>query len=139
MPRLRRAAPNRASQTCAAGTLRRATRAVARLYDNRLSEAGLTTTQFSILRALERHERPLALRQLADEQVFERSSLYRALEPLSRDGLVKLSGHPGRRAKEAVLTARGKQRIARALPHWQHAQHDFLSRFGRHAWTGLTA
>lgn len=127
-----------ARQVCAAGTLRRATRSVSRLYDSRLSRAGLTTTQFSILRSLERHAQAVPLTQLADEQVFERTSLYRALTPLCREGLVKLSAD-GRRAKAATLTARGRQRIARALPHWQEAQDEFLKQFGSGAWTGLSS
>jgi DNA-binding MarR family transcriptional regulator len=132
-------APERASQTCAAGTLRRATRSVARLYDSRLAEAGLTTTQFSILSALERHAEPVSMSVLAEEQIFERTSLYRALKPLCRDGLVKLVGEAGRRAKHAVLTTRGRERIERARPHWQQAQNEFLAQFGRTAWTRLAA
>lgn len=128
-----------ASNKCAAGTLRRATRSVARLYDSRLARAGLTNTQFSILRALERHEQPVALSQLADELVFERSSLYRALEPLRRDDLISIDAGSGGRIKETALTRRGRARIVRALPHWQEAQDAFLKQFGRSAWSRLAA
>lgn len=127
------------SLTCAAGTLRRASRAVSRRYDVLLANAGLTTTQFSLLSALQRHGEPISLTALADEQVLERTSLYRALSPLSRAGLVRLIGEKGRRAKEVELTARGRQRIARALPHWQKAQNEFLEQFGRSAWHRLSA
>ena len=126
------------SNVCAAGTLRRASRSVSRFYDSRLSGAGLTTTQFSLLRALERHGEPIALTRLAADQVFERSSLYRALEPLRREGLVKIGAIGGGRAKEVELTARGRQRIRRALPHWQKAQNEFLKLFGRSAWGTLS-
>jgi DNA-binding MarR family transcriptional regulator len=128
-----------ASTQCAAGTLRRATRSVARFYDNRLAAAGLTNTQFSILRAIERYEEPVALSQLARELVFERTSLYRALEPLRRDGLVTISAGSTGRAKQAALTRRGQTRIAKALPHWQEAQDAFLDQFGRAAWNTLAA
>jgi DNA-binding MarR family transcriptional regulator len=130
--------PEDACLICAAGTLRRATRSVSRLYDSRLARAGLTTTQFSILRSLERHATAVPLSQLAEEQVFERTSLYRALKPLCRDGLVKMGAEDGRRAKDVSLTARGRQRIARALPHWQEAQDEFLAHFGRSAWSNLS-
>src|SRR6185437_15078798 len=46
--------PSPAASICAAGTLRRATRSVARIYDAHLARAGLTTTQFSLLVPLER-------------------------------------------------------------------------------------
>ena len=88
---------------CAAGTLRRATRSISRLYDGRLAEVGLTTTQLSILRSLDRAEGPVPLSELAEEQVFERTSLYRALEPLRRQKLVVLSAGRGR-AKAVALT-----------------------------------
>jgi DNA-binding MarR family transcriptional regulator len=128
-----------ASNKCAAGTLRRATRSVARLYDSQLARAGLTNTQFSILRALERREHPVALSQLAEELVFERSSLYRALEPLRREGLITIAAGSDKRSNETALTRRGHARIAKALPHWQEAQDAFLKQFGRSAWSTLAA
>src|SRR6478672_10451091 len=79
---------------CAAGTLRRATRSIARVYDARLARAGLTTTQFSILRGLERHGEPVTLAALTDELVLERTSLHRALEPLRRQRLVTFGDGP---------------------------------------------
>lgn len=124
---------------CACSTLRKATRSVARIYDSRLGRAGLTTTQFSILRALERHGRPVVLSRLAEELVMERTSLYRALEPLARQKLVTLAGAADRRAKEAALTRWGEERIAEALPHWREAQEAFLEQFGRSAWITLSA
>jgi DNA-binding MarR family transcriptional regulator len=128
-----------ASNKCAAGTLRRATRSVARLYDSRLANAGLTNTQFSILRALERQEQPVALSRLAEELIFERTSLYRALEPLRREGLLRIASGSIGRAKVVELTARGHARIAKALPYWQQAQDAFLEHFGRSAWNTLAA
>jgi DNA-binding MarR family transcriptional regulator len=103
-----------------------------------LAAVGLTTTQFSILRAIERHRGPVALSELADEQVFERTSLYRALEPLERDGLVTIGAGKGR-AKSVALTPKGGKQIARALPHWNAAQEAFVARFGRAAWLAMSA
>lgn len=128
-----------ADNKCAAGTLRRATRSVARLYDSRLGRAKLTNTQFSILRALERREQPVALSRLAQELVFERTSLYRALEPLRREGLITISAGRDRRSKETALTRRGHARIVKALPHWREAQDALLQQFGRSAWSTLAA
>jgi len=121
---------------CAAGTLRRATRSVSRLYDSYLANVGLTTTQYSLLVSLDRRRGPVPLSELAAEQVFERTSLYRALEPLRREGLIALTAGPGR-SKHAALTPRGARRVAEAQPHWQQAQDPFLREFGRSAWSGL--
>jgi len=121
---------------CVAGTLRRATRSVSRLYDAHLAHAGLTTTQYSLLVSLARHGEPMQLADLALQQTFERTSLYRALEPLRREKLVAISAGPGRR-KLVALTSRGERRVEEAQPHWQAAQDAVLEEFGRTAWRGL--
>jgi len=123
---------------CAAGTLRRATRSIARVYDARLAGAGLTTTQFSLLRAIERRDGPVRLAELADELVFERTSLYRTLDPLVRDGLVVVTNAEPR-AKQVALTAKGVRSIEKAMPLWTAAQEEFVERFGRAAWNDLAA
>ena len=127
-----------ASLPCAAGTLRRATRSVSRLYDTHLAHAGLTTTQYSLLVSLGRRRAPVPLTELAAEQMFERTSLYRALEPLRRDGLIALTAGTGRN-RNAALTPRGARRLADAQPHWRDAQSAFLRAFGRSEWSGLAA
>jgi DNA-binding MarR family transcriptional regulator len=119
---------------CAAGTLRRASRSLTRLYDAHLSRAGLTTTQFSILRTLQRRGGRMPLARLADDLVFERTSFYRALRPLRRAGLVSVRTGADRRAREVALTAKARPRIARAMPHWVAAQRSVLHRFGPASW-----
>jgi DNA-binding MarR family transcriptional regulator len=122
---------------CACTTLRKASRAVARLYEGHLAEAGLSATQFAILRALERRG-TTNLRPLADELVMDRTSLYRAIAPLERDGLVA-TGADGSdaRARRASLTEAGRARIAEALPHWRAAQHTFIEGFGADDYAGF--
>jgi DNA-binding MarR family transcriptional regulator len=124
---------------CAAGTLRRASRSLARLYDLHLASAGLTTTQFSILRTLQRRGGCVPLAELGDLLVFERTSLYRALAPLRRAGLVAVRAGADRRAKDVVLTRRGDRRTARAAPHWMTAQRAVLGRVGRAEWIDLAS
>jgi DNA-binding MarR family transcriptional regulator len=122
---------------CAAGTLRRASRSLARLYDAYLAPSGLTTTQFSILRTVHRQRGRVALAALADDLVFERTSLYRALAPLRRAGLVSIDAGDDRRTKDVVLTRRAARRISAAMPHWREAQRAVLERFGLSAWHEL--
>jgi DNA-binding MarR family transcriptional regulator len=118
--------------------LRRATRSIARLYDARLAEVGLTTAQFSILQSLDRAAGPMPLSELADEQVYERTSLYRTLDPLRRQKLIVIRAGRGR-AKVVALTALGTKRIAAALPYWEETQDRFLARYGNSAWGALAA
>ena len=122
---------------CVAGTLRRASRSLARLYDVHLGRAGLTTTQFSILRTLERHGGRAPLGPLADELVFERTSLFRALAPLRRARLIVIRPGADRRSKDVCLTKRAAARIAAATPHWMDAQRIALAAVGSDGWLAL--
>jgi DNA-binding MarR family transcriptional regulator len=122
---------------CAAGTLRRASRSVTRVYDAHLARVGLTTMQFSILRTLQRRGSLMPLANLADDLVFERTSLYRALQPLRRPGLVSVRAGADGRSKDVILTARGARRIKQAMPCWIAAQRAVLGRFGASEWPEL--
>jgi DNA-binding MarR family transcriptional regulator len=104
------------------------------LYDAHLAPAGLTTTQLSILRTVQRHGGRMALADLAADLVFERTSLYRALTPLRRRSLVSLGTRADRRAKDLALTRRGRRCLAAAMPRWAAAQRIVLERFGRAPW-----
>jgi DNA-binding MarR family transcriptional regulator len=122
---------------CAAGVARRASRSLTRLYDHHLAQAGVTTTQFSILRTLQRNGGSMSLADLAADLIFERTSLYRALSPLRRSGLVTMGPAADRRAHRVALTKRATRRINQALPHWAAAQRIVLDRFGAAAWSKL--
>jgi len=117
---------------CACTALRKASRAVTRLYDEALAGTGMSTIQFSILRNLARHG-ALPLMQLADRLVMERTTLYRALVPLRRRGWVSLGANEGR-AKTASLTARGRRALAAATGAWEAAQSGLLAKVGRQEW-----
>jgi DNA-binding MarR family transcriptional regulator len=122
---------------CAAGTVRRASRSLTRLYDAHLGGAGLTTTQFSILRTLEQRAGRAPLSELATDLVFERTSLYRALAPLRRKGLISIRDGVDRRAKDVAMTPKGARRTAAAMRHWIAAQRALLDRYGAPAWDHL--
>jgi hypothetical protein len=64
-----------------------ATRAVSRLYDYFLRDAGLNITQFSLLRLIDQNK-DLSVSTLARYMVMDRTSITRALVPLERDGLI---------------------------------------------------
>ena len=81
----------------------------------------------------------MALAALATELVFERTSLYRALAPLRRAGLLAVRVGADRRAREVALTAPGRRRVAKAMPHWVAAQGIVLDGIGRASWPDLAA
>jgi DNA-binding MarR family transcriptional regulator len=55
---------------------------------------------------------------------MDRTTLTAALKPLERRGLVKVSPDPSdRRSRILILTAKGRNLLARAVPVWQ-STHD---------------
>ena len=106
-------------EPCLCGRLRRASRTLTRLYDEALEPAGLTVTQFSILRTLTRLERP-TLGELAEETSHEKSGLWRTLQPMIRDGLIETAADG--RAQRLNLSDQGLMARVRAMPMWREAQ-----------------
>lgn len=123
--------------TCACTALRKASRAVTRLYDEMMDETGMSIVQFSILRNMARHD-ALPLMQLADRLVMDRTTLYRALKPIEQRGWIALSDGEGR-AKLARLTKDGRQALKDATKAWQAAQARLLGRVGAQDWAGIEA
>lgn len=106
---------------CVCGRLRRAARALSRIYDEALAPVGLTVTQFAVLRTLGRLERP-DLAELAEATAHEKSGLWRTLQPLMKKGWIASETEQGARGRKLSLTAAGSEKLADALPHWRTAQ-----------------
>ncbi|NYT39282.1 MarR family transcriptional regulator [Sphingomonas sp. R-74633] len=121
--------------TCACTMLRKATRAVARVYDEALAGHGMTTAQFSILRKISRAQ-PLALSRLAEQLEMDRSSLYRALAPLEKLGWVTVRAGSGR-TKLATLTPAGHAAMTGAEPDWEKVQGRVEAGMGSELLRGL--
>lgn len=111
-----------ADTPCACTTLRRATRAVTAAYDAALAPSGLRVTQFSVLRTLARLG-PVSVTRLAAEVELDRSTMGRNLDPLERQGFVRMEvGKDDQRERMACLTPEGEAAIEDALPHWRKMQ-----------------
>lgn len=103
-----------------------------RLYDDALAPAGMTVQQFATLRNIERAG-TIEVSRLADALVMDRTSLYRALTPLERNGwIVRGQGHA--RIRTATLTPAGSAAVTNATPAWETAQSRVLDVFGRDNW-----
>ena len=102
----------------------RAARALARRFDEALRPVGLTNGQFSLLMALNRPQPP-AMGPVARLLVMDRTTLTAALKPLERQGFVTVGVDPeDRRGRLLVLTERGRETLAAAVPIWRmtHAE-----------------
>ena len=75
--------------------------------------------------------------RLAREMVLSPSTLSRNLQPLERDGLIKIISNP-KRGKRVKLTAKGRQTLLATVPYWQQAQQKFIELVGGNAWQELS-
>jgi DNA-binding MarR family transcriptional regulator len=118
---------------CIFTTVRKANRVLFRRYQDALSPTGVSIVQLSILRALQRHG-PLSLSRLAEDLAMERTSLYRTLEPMRGNGLVKISSADIGRSKIAELTIEGQATIDCVMPFWAKAQKQVLKEIDVDNW-----
>jgi DNA-binding MarR family transcriptional regulator len=108
-------------RTCACFKVRKAARAVTKLYEEVLRPIGLRSTQFSLLMAT-RILGPVTVVKLAQATVIDRTTLTRNLQILEKRGLIEIEPGEDRREREVTLTAAGMAGLAKAIPLWEEAQ-----------------
>jgi len=108
-------------RTCACFKVRKAARAVTKLYEEVLRPIGLRPTQFSLLMAA-RVIGPVTVVKLAQITVMDRTTLTRNLQILEKRRLIEIKPGEDRREREVTLTASGMEVLAKAVPLWEEAQ-----------------
>src|SRR5882724_11782799 len=121
---------------CACFDLRRATRAVSRMYDDFLRDAGLNITQFSMLRLIFA-EKQLSISTLGRYMVMDRTSITRALAPLERDGLIHSRPGTDKRIRVVSVSHKGRRLAEGAEPRWRQAQEALLQMIGGDRWRAM--
>ena len=121
---------------CACFDLRKATRAVSRMYDDFLRDEGLNITQFSLLRLI-RTEKELSISTLGRYMVLDRTSITRALAPLERDGLIDSRPGADRRFRIVSVTNKGRKLVEEAEPKWRQAQEALIETIGEDRWRAM--
>ena len=115
---------------CHCAALRAAARHVTQFYDRHLADAGLRTTQFSILARLKLLG-PTTINALAQDLVMDRTTLGRNILPLQRRRLIGVrKGRDDGRSRELHLTQAGLARLAAASEGWAKAQSQFETTLG---------
>lgn len=114
---------------CICTHLRRAARGVSRHYDEALAGFGINVAQFSLLRHLQRLDRP-SITSLAEAMGLERSTLGRNLRVLEADGLVQLAEGDDQRNRVVLLSELGRARLEAAHPAWVQAQARLVEQLG---------
>lgn len=113
---------HRVRDACLCLHVQRAARALARLYDEGLRPAGLTSGQFSLLMSLNRPDPP-NIGWVSAVLGMDRTTLTANLKPLERRGLVRVVPDAADgRSRRLKLTRKGRTRLLAALPLWERAQ-----------------
>lgn len=90
----------------------------------------MTSSQFSIFAVLY-HKPGITMNELSELLVMDRTSLVRAIKPLSRDGYVEDAPRiEGSRQMALFLSKSGKEKYLSGFPHWQAAQKEYESIVG---------
>lgn len=106
---------------CTSFKLRQLTRRVSQHYDHIVSQAGLKTTQYSLLSNLARLG-PIRPGDLASQMEMDASTLTRNLQPLVLQGWVDVGPGDDARSRIVALTGAGRAKQVAAQRAWKQAQ-----------------
>ncbi len=101
--------------------IRQFMRRVSQHYDAELGQAGLKTTQYSLLSYVQKLG-PVRPVDLAASIKMEASTLTRNLRPLIDAGWVAMQSGPDARSRLVEITEAGRLKRAEAQRHWRQAQ-----------------
>jgi len=125
-----------AVKDCTCFNLRKATRAVTQLFDDRMRPTGLRATQFTLLAAIS-DTGAIAISQLSRVLIMDRTTLTRNLKPLETKRLVKIVPGLDRRTRTLALTGKGRKTLEKSLPFWRQAQSEVIERLTSKSWKKL--
>ena len=109
--------------------LRRAARAVTRLYNQELRPDAIEITQFTILMALEQAGE-ISQGKLGKLLALDSTTLTRMLALLRKRGWIQEKEGEDRRFRLIRLTSAGRAKLQHSLPHWKRAQERFETALG---------
>jgi len=118
---------------CTCFNLRKGMRVVTQLFDNAMRSINLRGTQYTLL-VLVLALGPISVSKLAEEMVTDRTTLSRNLEPMRRNGLIKIGRGEDRRTRIVKITDSGRKKLEEAYPIWQKTQEDLKTKLGLENW-----
>jgi DNA-binding MarR family transcriptional regulator len=121
---------------CLCDSLRQATRAVTRMYDDALRPVKLRITQYTVLSCLVAMGEA-RVRDLSASLLIEETTLTRSLKPLQENGWIQSRSGDDRRERYVSVTPAGRQLLAKATPLWNRAQAALRTRISQSGWDEL--
>jgi len=121
---------------CACANLRRAARAVTRIYGRELRAAGLEPTQYSLLMALS-IKGETTQGELGALLALDTTSLTRMLALLMKRNWIAARPGNDRRQRLLRLTPSGRQKLKQSRAHWERAQQHLKRSLGEPAWNQM--
>ena len=114
---------------CVGGCVRKLNRMVSAIYDGALANAGLKTSQFSVLVSVanRKQARPA---ELTKHLQMDESTLSRNVDRMCARGWLRLVPDKDRRSHLIEVTDKGQALIRKCLPAWQKAQAEISRRLG---------
>lgn len=118
---------------CACANLRRAARAVTRMYNHELQPSGLELTQFTLLMALNLTGETTQ-GHLGKMLALDTTSLTRMLKTLIKHAWIEVKAGDDRREKLLSLTPSGRLKLEQSRPRWERAQRRLQKGLGEPRW-----
>ena len=114
---------------CACANLRRAARAVTRLYNRELLSDGIEITQFTLMMALNQVGE-ISQGELGELLALDSTSLTRMMKLLKEHAWVQAKEGDDRRFRLFRLTKAGREKFQQCVPHWKHAEEHLRAALG---------
>ena len=121
---------------CACANLRRAARAVTRIYNQELRATGLELTQYTLLMAL-KITGETTQGKLGELLALDTTTLTRMLGPLKKRGWIGVHAGSDRRQRLLRLTPSGRQKLQQSRPRWERAQERLRRGLGEPTWSQM--
>jgi DNA-binding MarR family transcriptional regulator len=123
---------------CLCNEVKKLSRLLGRIYDAALAPTGVSITQLSVLRVIARLPNETMAR-IAEALEMDRTTFYRAVTPMLRDGWLKPSEGADARSKSISFTIEGKRVLAQAEKQRKAVQKEVVSAYGNAASSALFA
>jgi DNA-binding MarR family transcriptional regulator len=126
---------------CPGIRIRQASRLLMRVYDDALRPLGVQESQLSVLVAVAMFgENGATVGALANALTMDRTTLTRNVQPLEKDGLLRVArSADDARARVILLTRAGERMIDAAYPLWEKAQKQIRRALGAQRTDALRA